>query len=368
MKRVLGLILVLVCVDSVQADDPPLVAIRPVPVRSNGVHQVIGNEIVLLGGGQVVLIDFVVDDWDPLEKGTRIKAFQVWLDEASLRNDLSGTLTPYFANCTSTAQCVSAVGSGSTCNLGSEPYALNKCAAGFIDISRTNYLFKGQSNLAGVDQSTVEVRWAAAILSEPIWITRCSGGLFPGNACYTNDDCPPFPPTIPPGTCQISHAPRYLGTLALFVPLDAVGTFTIRLRGGTLTNLIDGGSQILPGTTGEALITIACKGINNCQSSNPCLTASCVNERCVAEPTYDDTQFCCTPSDGILCPKAISAGDSDNDGDHDLADFATLQGCFGGTPEGAGDPCAAADLVCDCLIDAGDHRQFSKILTGPTAP
>lgn len=366
MRLFLSVLSVLVCLPVLRAGGPPTLLMRPVPVSATGPHQIVGNEIILDGADQMVLIDMMVDDWDPAEMGTLVKAFQVWLDESSYTNGVSGAIEPYFPDCTSNADCANAIAPGALCNLGADPFPLNKCGPGFINAGREDYIFRARSDLRAVDQSDLEFRWGAALVDGPIWITRCEGGIFPGEACYTDDDCAGFPDVIPDGTCVISHVPRYLGTMTFFVPVDAVGTFTVRLRESTFSNLIDGNSQFLPITVGEALITVGCASSASCVSPDACHDGDCMDGRCVNVPNYDDALFCCAPADGALCNTAPTPGDEDNDGDRDLLDIAALQRCFGAERSGA--TCASADLACDCAINIADYDLFANGITGPATP
>ena len=69
----------------------------------------------------------------------------------------------------------------------------------------------------------------------------------------------------------------------------------------------------------------------------------------------------------------FAPGDTDGDGDADLADFSYLQNCTGGSDEGAeprGDagfagPCLALDADADSAIDLPDHADFLAHFAGP---
>jgi hypothetical protein len=203
-------------------------------------------------------------------------------------------------------------------------------------------------------------------VDDPIWITRCTGGTIPGAACYSNSDCPGIPNIVPQGSCQISHVPRYLGGLALFVPEEATGTFTVSLRESPMSNLLDENNRALPLEPGVAFITIRCGQSADCITDDACVDVDCVQERCVATPNYDDLRFCCAPGDGGLCPLATTPGDVDGDGDRDLRDFAALQLCYGAAP--IDEACAFSDLMCDCAVDGRDFSHFFQGLTEPSSP
>jgi hypothetical protein len=363
------------CCAPALADDPPIVQFRALPVRASGDHEVIGNTIVLQSGHQVVWIDFMMDDWDPAEKGTRIKAYQLGLAPSNYSGGVSGSITQFLATCSSHPDCATAVGPGSTCNLGAgqNPPPTNTCTPGFITTSRPDYLFMGVSALSGVDLSAPPAyRFVGAPFGDPIWITRCNGGIAPAKVCATNEDCPGLEGVVPPGTCEIDHGPRYLASLALYVSPDAAGTFTVRLRpsddgtGIQYNNLIDGDNQFIPVSLAEARIRVVCTSHEQCQTGNPCMNGACVSGRCTSTPNYNTSLFCCRTDDGTLCPKPASTGDTDNDGDRDMADAAVMQECFQIDTVNA--TCAAGDYNCDCLIDASDYAEFANELNGPTAP
>jgi hypothetical protein len=352
----------LVFASSAWADDPAVVRIRPVPISADGPHEIVGDELILDGGGQVVLFHIVVDDWDPAEKGTRVRAFQVGIDPSTYDSGLFGTLTPHFADCANDADCVAAVGPGFSCNQGADAIPINKCRAGIIHAGRDDYIFRGRSSLSAVDQ--LNLRWVGTLLEEPIWVLRCNGGVLSGAACYSNADCPGFPNVIPAGTCEISHTTRYLGSLALYVSEDASGTFTVRLRGSPSSVLLDENTQFLPVEVGTARVSIRCTIDTECHTDNVCLDVACEDERCVGTPNYDDTQFCCAPSDGFECPVAGTPGDVDGDGDRDLQDFAAFQRCFG--DDAVDNTCAPSDMVCDCAVGQRDLASFVDGITEPS--
>ena len=74
----------------------------------------------------------------------------------------------------------------------------------------------------------------------------------------------------------------------------------------------------------------------------------------------DGSDGCLPITPGAVNPAACG-GDYDGDGDHDLADFAGFQQCFGvATVE-----CSALELDGQCGIDLGDLAPFLLSLTGP---
>jgi hypothetical protein len=60
-------------------------------------------------------------------------------------------------------------------------------------------------------------------------------------------------------------------------------------------------------------------------------------------------------------------GDTDDDGDQDLADFARLQACRSSVNMGEGSPaCGLLDFDADADVDADDVQRFLQVLSGPS--
>ncbi len=80
---------------------------------------------------------------------------------------------------------------------------------------------------------------------------------------------------------------------------------------------------------------------------------------------HDFTQDGDTIYLNVTFVEPVVAGDGDEDGDVDFADFAALQGCFDTTP--LSNACELIDLDAGGMVDLDDYDAFFASLTGPTA-
>jgi len=183
----------------------------PAGTKHPGTYTIEKNGLTLDKGDEVVFFEIRVSEFDPTGAGTLLKAWQAGLDAvAGYSSGLQGTLAPHFADCTTDAGvCAVQMGPGSTC-----PFPPTNCPAGFINSARDDYIFKGQMELSAVDVSTLNYRYASTLMGAPI--------------------AQPVP-----------HRP-YLGTLVLYVPADAKGTFTIPFLTAPDTALVDSNNQFIP--------------------------------------------------------------------------------------------------------------------------
>ncbi|MFQ5496148.1 MAG: hypothetical protein ACE5EX_12300, partial [Phycisphaerae bacterium] len=82
-----------------------------VPVSASGVHTIEGNEIRLTGGGQRVVLELQISDWDPDLDGTpRLSFYQLPIDSSGYTSGLSGTLSPAAEACTTSLDCHQTIG------------------------------------------------------------------------------------------------------------------------------------------------------------------------------------------------------------------------------------------------------------------
>lgn len=305
------------------------------PTRATGEYTISGNEIVLENGGQQVFLEIYLSGWDPDLDGTpEMRAWQADIDSSGYSNDLGGRLTPWMLECTGDADCEAVMGplgvgaAKGGCAVPGSPAGF--CAAGFIDDTRSDYVFAGLAELSIVD--LVDYRFGAALLGDPL---------------------------SDPGT------PRYAGTLVLDVPLDAHGIFSVGFLGWEAVGLFDEDGHILPLHLTPAQIIINCETSADCNDYNACTRDVCgTGNTCTAMANYDPRLYCCYPADGTLCDKPAGLpGDFDGDGGVDLADFARFQTCFGSGPlEPA---CTGVDMDCDCAAGDQDVADFISALTGP---
>lgn len=312
------------------------VEVSLVPARASGTYQIVGNEILLDGAGQQVVLDIFISDWDPTDAGLLLSSFQAVIEPAGFSSGLSGVLTPFRADCVTSADCVAAIGQGGVCSTAGVP--ANKCPAGFIIRSREDFLFRGISALAAVDIASISYRYAGLSLDFPISNTKCVGGLEPGKVCRADGDCPGFGEIVPPGTCEINHDVRYAGTLVLDVPVVAKGKFTIELREAPGTQVLDdAGAPFDPLFINSARITILCDASTDCEDGNACTKDDCLGDgTCLNAANYDINTQCCNPADGTVLPISDSIQCTQNICDPDT-------GLVTHPPEPEGTTCGDSD-------------------------
>lgn len=335
-----------------------------IPVSASGSYTIAGNEITLDHPGQVVIFEIEVSDWDPDETGILVIMYGVIVDSSGYTSGLRGALTPYRPACETHADCAAAVGTGSLCG------GCN-CQSGFIDFAHPRYIFKGLTVLVGMDQCVpLDFRWGVVvnpIYDPPAWLERCVGGIGPGDVCFSDADCPGFEDVVAPGTCEIDHGSRYLGSLALEVSPDAYGTFTITFTDYSLFDergAIIGDSPI----PHPAMINVRCSSAVSCNDKDACTDDTCDSGTCRHIRNFNRFFSCCDPLEGSVCAIQTGlSGDTDGDEDVDLADVARMQLCFGDLHNGVS-PCAGVDLACDCRVQSADYQAFEPAITGPIAP
>jgi hypothetical protein len=192
-------------------------------------YTVDGNEALLSEGGEPVWMEIRLTDWDPFQHGYELKAWQALVDSSGYSSGLQGTLTLYAVEgtCTDASDCAD-LGTGGRCVKSREcaqasHYATCaecadlglpcSCAAGFIDNTRADYVFYGLPELFTTYQDGQDYRFAATLMG--------AAGDNP-------------------------HRDTYLGTLRLWVPEDARGTFTLGFIPGQDTALVDYQGQYMP--------------------------------------------------------------------------------------------------------------------------
>ena len=333
----------------------PGAEIALVPVGASGGHSINGNEITLTSGGQRIFLEFRASGWAP----DAIKAYQVTLDSAGFYSGASGSLGPAMAACATSGDCAGAF--GGTCSILGDPCTQSSdcqfpqfevctgppcgfpigiggnCNPAFISSARSDYIFNALNGLPAVDLSSSNVRLAAALLSSTEAVVD-------------------------------SGTDVYLGTIVLDATADASGTFMVGFVANSSvdTSLVRVDSApVTPISLVPVLITFGCATDADCVDASPCTADVCdVTGVCVHSPNYDDATECCNPDDGSLCTKPAGlAGDFNGDGAVDMADFSSLQRCFGGAAQGL--DCEAVDLDCNCTIDAADMAAFVTVMTGP---
>jgi len=167
-----------------------------VPVYGDGLHTIVGDEIILYEVPQLVTLEIYVSGWSP----SLLKAMQATVDSAGYSNGVGGTLVPF----------------------GWPGSPEDGC---FVDNAITDFVFYGMAYIDAVYTGDLDYMWGAT--------------LFVGTKA---DDAQTY----------------YLGTLILEVPTNADGTYTIDfISGNTKTCMTDDiGQFILPLTLTPAFITI----------------------------------------------------------------------------------------------------------------
>lgn len=287
-----------------------------VPVAASGKHSLSGQELTLTGGGQRIQIEVFLSGWDPdLDGDPRLKAWQVIMDSCTygieghvcvggsnpgdccaldsqchsggVCSNTGAVFLPPDQSCTLNSECDPSIAPGSTCvqvclggdNNGvicttdlecpgstcSSPF----CRPGFVDESREDFIF------AGFDSAIADVSIAS--------LNYLYGGLLLFDNVIDNG------------------SEYYGGTLVLDVPLTAVGTYTISFSSSAATMTAASGASITPINLIPATVIIKCETNANCDDNNQCTDDVCEdNGTCSHDINFQDTIFCCAPTDGAL--------------------------------------------------------------------
>ncbi len=226
-----------------------------------------GNEIIMVDGGENVMMDIQISNFAPQEEtfciggdnagaactqatevadcgaldpnggnfgcGIKLRAYQSEIDPAGYTSGIVGELTAMDMSCTTDDECVAAFGgscftTGAPCTELSQcpPAEFQNCLPGsrcsdgkcqFASISqhRADYVFRGRNNLAATDTRTPDYRWGSAVQI---------------------DIRPPDP--FPAGGLNA-------GQLIMTTSADAKGTFTLNLKGVPLSLLLDAESGFI---------------------------------------------------------------------------------------------------------------------------
>jgi len=298
------------------------IALRP--IGATGDHVIVGQEIQLSGGGQRVFFELKLSGWTPVSLAT----WQATLDMSDLGLACAGGNnegSPCFVDvqcfgggvctatrpgpvaaavevCTENADCVTAFGEpGAKCNT-----TLGECNAGWQDVSRSDFVIPG--GLSAVDISTPAFRYG----SQGIGTSVVDAGLT-----------------------------YYGGSLALDVPINAAGTYSIAIRSDFSTFMTDSTGVPIDFTLTPGVITVLCQTNANCDDLDACTDDICQGDHtCRHDVNYDDTTRCCDPVSGVLT--------SLSDGNECTQDVCNADGSVSHPPQPEFTACGSqVDTDCD---------------------
>lgn len=298
-----------------------------VPVRATGSPiidlGILGQPKITVQPGRHIFLEVRLSDWDvDLNQNPQLKSWQVEIDAGGYDSSGFDQLVPVNdQSCSSDNGCnVAFVESGSECT------GLS-CPAGFQDTTRTDWVFNNLSFFFGVDTSTPNFRYGASIDS--------------GN--FATDD----------------GSPKYGGTLVLFVPSNARGTFTVGFTANTKQNFMRAGdnSDIQITNISPVEITV--------NTDAPC----CLPDRaCRRIPPPN-----CVIAGGTVVDDCL--GDQNANGTDDACEFV---GCCHSDLTCTSETltsCAAASgtPVCDCVGDNNsnvldDACEVGCVVSNPPLP
>ncbi len=199
------------CDENCQSE-PAALVLALTPVGATGPHSIFGNVVLLRGGGRTVFLEVQMHDMHP----GLVKTWQVRIDgQTGYASGLGDPLTHAVELCSDDAHCEGTFGPGSTCRsmcLGGAREWLDcdsdadcpdgtceaMCDFAFQSIARPDFVLPPEFNpICAVDVSTV-----------PLMLR--------------------FGSTTTTGLCMEDGGEVYYGgTLALYVPSDAAGTYEI---------------------------------------------------------------------------------------------------------------------------------------------
>ncbi|UCE58738.1 MAG: hypothetical protein JSU63_14995 [Phycisphaerales bacterium] len=322
-----------------------------VPVDASGNHTIIGNEIVLEGGGQLVTLHLKLSGWDPDQIGETLGSYQAAIDpsdylgaNASPANpgvDLNPSGWPISPSdgifqalqvCVETLQFPDVFDPLSTCTSATAEEDCGPFPAGCVD--RPDFVYAGVDFVPTVTTSTLAYTMGAATV-----------------------DCP----TDPDG----GMTKFYGGTLILEVPVDAQGSYTVGFNNSPdytlMTNCI--GIFMSTMTRVPAQISIACGSNEDCDDGNDCTENICDAGICTYPPEPAglscgnppagpcDAQDTCDGA-GVCQPNYAPAGTTcGSPFDTDCDDPDTCDGAGNCDPNTEPDGTACPDDGLACTID-----------------
>ncbi|MFQ5591429.1 MAG: hypothetical protein ACE5HE_09725 [Phycisphaerae bacterium] len=243
------------------------------PVTASGNHTIVGNEIVIEGGGQTVTLHLLVSGWDPTSVGTLLGSFQGTIDPTSYLganasppnpgvdlNPFGWPLTPTDGAFQAVQVCGNLDCLFDPTNPACDWDEFGNCAVTpCLDppdprpfcFERPDWVFAGGNYVETVTTDSLSYSWSAASTS-----------------CTSDPDA---------GLTKF-----YGGTLQLEVPVGAQGTYTINFVDDINFTLMTTclGILITPITSIPAQISIACVTDADCDDGNDCTQNICTGGIC----------------------------------------------------------------------------------------
>ena len=187
------------------ASAQPALLLVPVANHADGTIDpgvVIGvNSMSMPSGDRNVFLEIRIGDWDFANAGVQLRSFQWFIDAGGYSNSGPAELSRNgITACNDHSDCITAFGNGTQCGVPGAICDIEQdcCSGGFVDVTRPDFAMAGIEVICAADLSLADTR------------TACTG-LFEGV------DAPdPFP-----------EGGAYCGTLVVYVPADARGSFTI---------------------------------------------------------------------------------------------------------------------------------------------
>ena len=276
-----------------------------VPLESDGGHNIVGHEIVLAGGGQLVTLELRLSEWDPDQDGNpKLGTYQVTVDSTGYSSGAGDPLTPLVVPTPLEGvyqmlkMCHEFVPPSYFLPTGGRCDSPLTCPGGEFCFANPYFVFNGILNQAAVSTVSLNYSWGATTNAGQCKEDEGLCSRVGGDVCAVDSDCTLYPDE----ECIWSY---YGGTLILDVPAAARGTYTIGFDPYSANTFVNdcsgialGGLVFVPGQ-----ITIACQNNSDCDDGNACTNDVCgLDERCSNELNYDPEVDCCNPASGDLTP------------------------------------------------------------------
>lgn len=269
--------------------------------------QIVGNRFILDGGPVRLWFDLFVSEW--ADTGLLVSKVQIVIDPSSYSNGSGVDLIIPTDDCSSHDDCVTSLGSGSTCTGFGTSTAPNFCGngccrPGFVDQDKLNW----------VDDSCNPTSWGLPLVStsstEFVYGPHCDLG------CSAKADC---------GNLY------YYGTLAVDIPPDAVGTYFINILPTPSTFITTFSGTTIPYI--YFVPTIEIPLVQCCDTNLTCVSDVITGKQC---QNLDPNNFYTSTK---TCDNACICLDTDDDGTCDMHESCPL------------DPNKTEPGLCGCGVD-----------------